>query len=102
LHHVAPAAVVPVLRTLRASARRRLLINDLERSRVAYTLYTVFAGIAFHRSYVWSDGRLSIRKGFRVPELLTACVAADFPAAARVERRFPWRVVVVAPGRGDS
>lgn len=98
LHHVAPAAVVSVLRRLRLGARRRLLINDLERSPVAYTLYTLFAGLAFHGSYVWSDGRLSIRKAFRVPELDAACAAAHFPAGTLVERRVPWRVVIVTPG----
>ncbi len=98
LHHVPPDAVVPVLRRLRASARRSLLVNDLERSALAYGLYTALAGLLFHRSHVWSDGRLSIRKGFRLPELTALCREAGFPAPTRIERRFPWRVVIVAPG----
>jgi 2-polyprenyl-3-methyl-5-hydroxy-6-metoxy-1,4-benzoquinol methylase len=98
LHHVPPDGVVPSLRKLRLAARRRLLVNDLERSPVAYWLYTALAGVAFHGSFVYADGRLSIRKGFRVPELEAACAQAGFPAGFRVERVAPWRVVITAPG----
>jgi 2-polyprenyl-3-methyl-5-hydroxy-6-metoxy-1,4-benzoquinol methylase len=98
LHHVPPDEVVPVLRKLRLAARRRLLVNDLERSAVAYGLYTLLAGVAFRRSFVYADGRLSIRKGFRVPELQTACVQAGFPPGFRVDHVAPWRVVITAPG----
>ena len=98
LHHVPPDDVVPVLRKLRQAARRRLLVNDLERSAAAYWLYTALAGVAFHQSFVYADGRLSIRKGFRVPELEAACEKAGFPPGFRVERMPPWRVVITAPG----
>ncbi len=98
LHHVPPDDVVAVLRKLRLAARRRLLINDLERSAAAYWLYTALAGVAFHKSFVYADGRLSIRKGFRVPELQAACLQAGFPVGHRVQRLFPWRVLVTAPG----
>jgi 2-polyprenyl-3-methyl-5-hydroxy-6-metoxy-1,4-benzoquinol methylase len=98
LHHFPPDDVVQVLRKLRLAARRRLLVNDLERSPVAYWLYTALAGVAFHKSFVYSDGRLSIRKGFRVPELESACGQAGFPSGFRVERVPPWRVVIIAPG----
>lgn len=98
LHHIPPDLVVPSLRKLRLAARRRLLVNDLERSGLAYWLYTVLAGVAFRRSFVYADGRVSIRKGFRVPELEAACVQAGFPPGFRVERVAPWRVVITAPG----
>ena len=98
LHHIPPDDLVPFLRKLRLAARRRLLVNDLERSAVAYGLYTLLAGVAFHKSFVFADGRLSIRKGFRVPELEAACVQAGFPPGFRVERMAPWRVVLTADG----
>ena len=98
LHHFPPPDVVPVLRKLRLAARRLLLVNDLERSAMAYRLYSVLAAVAFRKSFVYADGRLSIRKGFRVPELEAACVQAGFPPGFRVERVAPWRVVVTAPG----
>jgi 2-polyprenyl-3-methyl-5-hydroxy-6-metoxy-1,4-benzoquinol methylase len=98
LHHIPPIAVVPFLRRLRLVARRRLIINDLERSATAYALYTALAAVAFRNSFAYGDGRLSIRKGFRLPELEAACAQAGFPAGCRIERLPPWRVVIVAPG----
>jgi 2-polyprenyl-3-methyl-5-hydroxy-6-metoxy-1,4-benzoquinol methylase len=99
LHHIPPDDLAPFLRKLRLPARRRLLVNDLERSAVAYALYTLLAGVAFHKSFVFADGRLSIRKGFRVPELEATCVQAGLPPGFRVERMAPWRVVITAVGR---
>lgn len=96
LHHIPPDDLVPVLRKLHGAVNRRLLINDLERSAAAYVLYTALAALAFHRSFVFADGRLSIRKGFRVRELRQACEQAGFGAEASVQRVRPWRVVVTA------
>jgi 2-polyprenyl-3-methyl-5-hydroxy-6-metoxy-1,4-benzoquinol methylase len=98
LHHFPPSDVVPALRQLRRAARRRLLVNDLERSAPAYWLYSALARAVFHRSFVYADGRLSIRKGFRVSELEAACRQAGFPPDFRVARLPPWRVVITAPG----
>lgn len=98
LHHVPSAEIVPALQALRAAAKRRLLVNDLERSATAYTLFSALAAFAFRDSFVYTDGRLSIRKGFRVPELVDACARAEFPRASRILRLFPWRIVIVAPG----
>lgn len=98
LHHIPPQDLVAVLRNLRAAARRRLLINDLERSKVAYALYTGLAAVAFHRSFVFADGRLSIRKGFRVEELQRACLEAGYADSFSVRRVRPWRVVITASG----
>lgn len=98
LHHLAAEEIVPALRQLRRVTRRRLVINDLERSRSAYWLFSALAGVAFRNSFVFGDGRLSIRKGFRLPELRAACAQADFPSTARIFAMAPWRVVVVAPG----
>ena len=97
LHHIPPGDLVLVLQRLHGCARRLLLINDLERSPMAYVLYTALAAVAFHRSFVFSDGRLSIRKGFVVPELQQACEAAGFPQGTVVKRLPPWRVVITAP-----
>ena len=102
LHHIPPSDIAAALRSLRRAANRRLLVNDLERSRPAYVLFSVLARMAFRDSFVFDDGRLSIRKGFRLPELVAACKQANFPPASRMFRLSPWRVVIVAPGgHGD-
>lgn len=98
LHHIPPPAIAAALRSLRRAAKRRLLVNDLERSVAAYAAFSVLARVAFHDSFVRDDGRLSIRKGFRVSELWAACRQAEFPRNSRVFRLPPWRVVIAAPG----
>jgi 2-polyprenyl-3-methyl-5-hydroxy-6-metoxy-1,4-benzoquinol methylase len=96
LHHVEPDNLAPFLRRLSQLKRRRLLINDLDRSPMAYALFTVVAGLLFHRSFAFSDGRLSIRKGFRATELHEACQEARLGDTYRVERLFPWRLVITS------
>ncbi len=98
LHHLAPDEIVPGLCTLRRTAKCRLLINDLVRSRSAYWLFSAVAGVAFRKSFVYGDGRLSIRKGFRLDELRSACAQAGFPSATQVFVMAPWRIVILAPG----
>jgi len=98
LHHVPPAEIPVALATLRRTAKRRLLVNDLERSSIAYALFSGLASVAFTDSFVRSDGLLSIRKGFRAHELAAACAEAGFPSATRILRLFPWRVVILAAG----
>lgn len=102
LHHMPPLEVPAALAALRRAAKRRLLVNDLERSRTAYLLFSGLARVAFRGSFVVDDGLLSIRKGFRVPELVAACARAGFPRASRVFTSFPWRIVIVAPGERAS
>ena len=101
LHHVPPDDVVPSpaqaaprRATPAAGQRPRALGRGL---RALHRL----GGVAFHKSFVYADGRLSIRKGFRVPEL-GGLRAGRFPRGCRVERVAPWRVVIVAPGMGPS
>jgi 2-polyprenyl-3-methyl-5-hydroxy-6-metoxy-1,4-benzoquinol methylase len=98
LHHVAPGQVVPFLRRLSQIKRRRLIVNDLERSPVAYAMFTAAAGLFFHRSFVFADGRLSIRKGFRPLELTDACLQACAGDSFHVQRVFPWRIVLTVEG----
>jgi 2-polyprenyl-3-methyl-5-hydroxy-6-metoxy-1,4-benzoquinol methylase len=98
LHHVPDEELTSALRCLRRAANRRLIVSDLERSPVAYWLFTALAAVAFHRSFVYHDGRLSIRRGFRLPELEDACRQAGFPPATRVCRMPPSRALVIAPG----
>ena len=99
LHHVESGNLAAFLRRLSQLKRRRLLVNDLDRSPMAYALFTIVAGLFFHRSFVFSDGRLSIRKGFRAPELLQACEEAQLDDTYQVERLFPWRLVITSETR---
>ncbi|MCG5053403.1 MAG: methyltransferase [Myxococcales bacterium] len=98
LHHVAPNEVGEVLVTMQKACRRRLLVNDLHRSRFAYASYTVLAAALFRKSFAYHDGRLSIRKGFLPEELRTIAAHAGLPSQTQVGTLFPGRVFLVSPG----
>lgn len=102
LHHIPPEGIVTALTTLRQSARRRVLVNDLQRSAFSYAAYTALAGALFHRSFTYHDGRLSIRKGFTQTELHQLVHNSGYPEQTQVATAFPGRVYVVAPGAASS
>lgn len=66
-HHLADDQIVATLREFDRIARRGIIINDLLRRRRALFwigLFTLFAN-----RYVKTDGPLSVRRGFTVPEV---------------------------------
>jgi hypothetical protein len=69
LHHFEWTDVQLAVTQALGHARRSILLNDLSRSVWGYIGYTIFTGLLLHRSLAYSDGRLSIRKGFTVAEL---------------------------------
>ena len=66
LHHFdwdqVKAAVTEALHRSRVA----ILLNDLARSPWGYVGYTIFTGLFLHGSLAFYDGRLSIRRGFRL------------------------------------
>jgi 2-polyprenyl-3-methyl-5-hydroxy-6-metoxy-1,4-benzoquinol methylase len=95
LHHFPDQEVPQVLAALHHAAGRRLLVSDLLRSPWAYAGYSLLAGVLFHRSYTFHDGRLSIRKGFHPDELARAAQTAGI-AGAQVGTLAPGRVYLLA------
>lgn len=92
-HHLTDEQIPLVLREMSRVARRGIVVIDLERSVKAWFLYQVFC-LAFRISpLVRQDGSLSIRKGFRIPDLQTLGEKADL-AGFVVTRSVPYRVVL--------
>lgn len=69
LHHLSFDQVSLVTANARAHSRFGYLLNDLRRSLWAYLGYTLFTALFVHRSFAFTDGRLSIRRGFLRHEL---------------------------------
>jgi predicted O-methyltransferase YrrM len=92
LHHLSSQEIPQFLEKVYSRARRGFLINDLLRSRLAYLGFTLLAGICFHGSYHFHDGRLSIRKGFTLPELKTIVAQLSFADSVRIGCRIPARI----------
>jgi SAM-dependent methyltransferase len=95
LHHFADRDVPAVLASLFAATGRRLLINDLARSRLSYLAFTLLAALACRKSYTFHDGRLSIQKGFQEGELVAAAQRAQLPRPL-VATCAPGRIFLVA------
>jgi ubiquinone/menaquinone biosynthesis C-methylase UbiE len=94
-HHFRDDACVRVLREMARVARRRIYCIDLHRHPVAYYFYTTVGRIILHNRLVREDGALSILRAFRPEELRRLGSRAGLKEV-KVERRFPYRLVLSA------
>ncbi len=92
-HHLTDEDVVTVLREMGRVARRRMFVIDLHRHPVAYYLYTTVGRLVLYNRLLREDGALSILRSFRPDELGELAKQAGL-RNARVERRFPFRLVL--------
>ena len=101
LHHLRDERVAPTVAAMLARTRRLLVVSDLLRSRLSYVLYSLLAFALLHGSFAIYDGRLSIRRSFRPPELqaLLAGTAPSGRLEVRAER--PGRVVLIGRPAGS-
>jgi SAM-dependent methyltransferase len=95
LHHFDAVELPAVLSSLYALARRALVVNDLHRAVVPYAFGRALFPVLFRSRVSVYDGLVSIRRAFRPAELRAAFAAAGVPLA-RLERRFPYRLLAVA------
>jgi ubiquinone/menaquinone biosynthesis C-methylase UbiE len=93
MHHFRDEGVVAVLREMSRVARRRVYVIDLHRHPVAYYFYTTVGRLFLHNRLIREDGALSILRGFAPRELRRLAESAGL-SSAKVERRFPYRLVL--------
>ena len=94
-HHFRDEDCVRVLEEMARVARRRVYCIDLHRHPVAYYFYTTVGRLILHNRLVREDGALSILRGFRPDELRRLGERAGLKEV-KVERRFPYRLVLSA------
>ena len=94
-HHFKDDQVVEILRELSRVARRRIFVIDLHRHPLAYAFYTTVGHLFLHNRLIREDGALSILRSFKPDELSRLARQAGL-ASARVERHFPYRLVLAA------
>jgi ubiquinone/menaquinone biosynthesis C-methylase UbiE len=94
-HHFKDEQVVTILRELGRVARRRIFVIDLHRHPIAYSFYTTVGHLFLHNRLIREDGALSILRGFKPDELCRLAQQAGLESA-RVERHFPYRLVLAA------
>ena len=92
-HHFRDESVVALLGEMSRVARRRVYVIDLHRHPVAYYFYTTIGRLFLHNRLIREDGALSILRAF-VPRELKALAERAGLSRTKVERRFPYRLVL--------
>jgi len=95
LHHFDAPELPALLAGLYRLARRALVVNDLRRALVPFLFGRAFFPFLFESPVSVADGLVSIRRGFREPELRAAFAEAGIGGLS-IRRRFPYRLVAVA------
>lgn len=69
LHHLGASSVPGFLAAIESVTTRVAIVNDIERSQFAYRAFPL-VGLWFRKSWILSDGLLSIRRSFTQAELI--------------------------------
>lgn len=94
-HHMSVEELVAFLRFMEGEARIGWMVNDLHRLRLAHIGFPILARIMRWHEIVREDGTLSIARSFRLAEWRAILDQAGIaPDAARIVRRFPFRLCV--------
>lgn len=93
LHHVPGERVPYFLNNLATAARRLVLVNDLERSRLGLALAWLGTRVLSRSPIVHTDGPRSVRAAFTLDEASQAAEAAGM-RGARGERHWPCRFLL--------
>ncbi len=94
-HHMTDDQLHEFLRYMEAEARRGWIVNDLHRHRFAYLGYPLLCRLMGWHRIVREDGQLSIARSFRTAEWRAILADAGIePGAAKIVRRFPFRLCV--------
>jgi SAM-dependent methyltransferase len=92
-HHFRDEPLLAVLGEMARVARRRVYVIDLHRHPAAYYFYTTLGRLFLHNRLTREDGALSILRAFTPDELRRLAARAGL-AQTKVERRFPYRLVL--------
>jgi SAM-dependent methyltransferase len=96
LHHFDAPDLPPLLAGLHRLSRRALIVCDLHRVLPPFLFGRAFFPWLFRSPVSVADGLLSIRRGFLADELRAAFALAGIRGVV-IRRRFPYRLVAVAP-----
>ena len=70
MHHFSDEDIPGLIEKCTAICREMVVINDLQRSKLAYYLFKIFSAIFIKSAIARHDGLVSIRRGFRKKELM--------------------------------
>ncbi len=93
LHHFSDEEILKLIGKFSDLVRFGVVINDLDRSRIAFTLFRVFSAIFMKTPIARQDGLTSIKRGFTRSELLSFSKSlkdADHKIRWRWAFRYEW------------
>lgn len=71
MHHFSDEQILLFMSKFQKLAAIGIIVNDLERSKIAYRLFQLFSGIFMKSNVAKHDGRVSIARAFKKGELET-------------------------------
>ncbi len=89
IHHLTREQLSTLCKDAEQLAGRLILFSDIERSDLGYLGFSALAPLLFSNSYIVPDGKISIKRSYRKGEL-----QKELSSGWKVERRFPFRLVV--------
>lgn len=93
LHHFTDADAVKILSAMRQLARRAVIVDDLQRTRLGWLLAVAGCHLLSRSPVVHFDGPQSVRAAFSTREALELAEAADL-RGAKLRRHWPERYLL--------
>ncbi len=102
LHHVSdPAQVVELLNRMRTISNQMVVINDLRRCRMGLLCAWAGSRVLSRSGIVHHDAPASVRAAWTIQELTSFAARAQMKNA-RIERSWPWRMLLIWRAEGHA
>lgn len=89
-HHMTDSELIVFLQQAYMTTKQMVIINDLVRSQIAYTLYAIFSPLLFRNWLITHDGLISIKRGFTRKEWILLLQEAGIKNY-QIKWRWPFR-----------
>jgi len=99
LHHLTSDQAVELLRRMATMARRLVLVSDLKRGRLGYTVAQVVVRLVSRSKVVHYDGPQSVAASFTIDEARSLAQRAGL-VGAEIERTWPFRYLIASEQAG--
>ncbi len=96
LHHLEPAAAVVLLEEMARVAKLGIIVNDLDRSRLAWLGAWLMGHLLTRNRYTRHDAPMSVRRAYRLPEALDLVRAAGLTPVRTFRGVFRHRYSIAA------
>ncbi len=97
LHHLTPDELIDICNDASTLSKKMVLFNDIERSDMGFSIFSVLSPILFRNSFVSMDGVISIKRSYTKTEL-----QENLPKCWSVHKQFPFRLLAVHQKENDG